>query len=178
MMIYPTEHGMTTAALVARIRHIGDHAADLCRAIEGPNEWNNSRSGGTPMTPAQTVAVQRTIYQAVRADRRLDHVKVLGPSAHALVLRRRNGADYMDLVRAGIKPYQDAQAVHSYPGGLRGHHTIWPSGSAGSTQRSGPTIPSSSPKPVGPPVVPPGHARTARPTPPRTPPRQSWSWPA
>ena len=115
MMVYPTEHGMTTAKLVARIRYIGDHAADLCRAIEGPNEWNNSRSGGTPMTAAETVAVQKTIYQTVRADPRLDHVKVLGPSAHVLVLDRHNGSDYLDLVRAGIAPYQDGQAVHSYP---------------------------------------------------------------
>ena len=52
MTVYPTEHGMTTAALIAQISHIGDHAADVCRAIEGPNEWNNSRAGGTPMTAA------------------------------------------------------------------------------------------------------------------------------
>ena len=114
MTVFPTEHGISTAALVARIRYIGDHAADVCRAIEGPNEWNNSRAGGVPMTAAQTVAVQKTIYQTVRADPRLNHVVVLGPAAHAVVLAARNGADYLDLVAAGIKPYQDAQAVHSY----------------------------------------------------------------
>ena len=115
MTVFPTEHGMTTDRLVARIRYLGDHAADVCRAIEGPNEWNNSRSGGTPMTAAETVAVQKTIYQTVRADHRLDHVVVLGSSAHVLVLDRHNGSDYLDLVNAGITPYQDAQAVHSYP---------------------------------------------------------------
>ena len=67
------------------------------------------------MTAAETVAVQKTIYQTVRADHRLDHVKVLGPAAHVLVLDRHNGSDYFDLIRAGIAPYQDGQAVHSYP---------------------------------------------------------------
>ncbi len=100
MTVYPTEHGMTTDRLVARIRYLGEHAADLCRAIEGPNEWNNSRSGGTPMTAAETVAVQKTIYQTVRADHRLDHVKVLGPAAHVLVVDRHNGSVYFDLIRA------------------------------------------------------------------------------
>ena len=114
MTVFPTEHGMTTAALVARIRYIANNSADVCRAIEGPNEWNNSRSGGAPMTAAATVAIQKTIYRAVRADHRLDHVKVLGPAAHAIVLDNHNGRDYLDLVRAGIKPFQDAQAVHSY----------------------------------------------------------------
>ena len=46
MTVYPTEHGMTTARLVARIRYLGEHAADLCRAIEGPN------SGTTPAPAA------------------------------------------------------------------------------------------------------------------------------
>ena len=115
MTVFPTEHGMTTAALVAKIRYIGDHAADVCKAIEGPNEWNNSRSGpGASMTAAEAVAVQKTIYQTVRADPRLNHVVVLGPAAHAIVLDNRNGRDYVDLVNAGIMPYQDAQAVHSY----------------------------------------------------------------
>ena len=114
MTVFPTEHGMTTAALVARIKHIGNNSADVCKAIEGPNEWNNSRAGGAPMTAAATVAIQKTIYQTVRADPRLNHVEVLGPAAHAIVLDNHAGRDYLDLVRAGIKPYQDAQAVHSY----------------------------------------------------------------
>jgi exo-beta-1,3-glucanase (GH17 family) len=117
MTVYPTEQGMTTAALVARIRYIGDHAADVCRAVEGPNEWDNSRTGGTPMTAAATAAVQKTIYQTVRSDPRLDHVVVLGPACHEVVLENNNGSDYLDLVAAGIKPHQDAQAVHSYPAG-------------------------------------------------------------
>ena len=66
------------------------------------------------MTAAETVAVQKTIYQTVRADPRLDHVVVLGPAAHAIVLDNHHGRDYVDLVNAGITPYQDAQAVHSY----------------------------------------------------------------
>ncbi len=66
------------------------------------------------MTAAETVAVQKTIFQTVRADPRLNHVKVLGPAAHAIVLGNRNGRDYVDLVNAGIMPYQDGQAVHSY----------------------------------------------------------------
>lgn len=114
MTVYPTEERLTTAALVARIQHIGDYAADVCRAIEGPNEWNNSRTGQVTLTPAQVVAIQRTIYQTVRADPRLNHVKVLGPAAHAIVLQNRDGQDYQDLVAAGITPYQDAQAVHAY----------------------------------------------------------------
>ena len=35
MTVFPTEHGMTTAALVARIRYIGDHAADVCQRHRG-----------------------------------------------------------------------------------------------------------------------------------------------
>ena len=122
MTVFPTEHGMTTAALVAKIRYIGDHGADVCRAIEGPNEWNNSRAGGPPMTAAETVAVQRTIYQAVRADHRLDHVVVLGPAAHAIVLDNHNGSDYLDLVAAGIKPFQDAQGRAQLRRGRRNRH--------------------------------------------------------
>ena len=130
------------------------------------------------MTAAETVAVQKTIYQTVRADPRLNHVEVLGPAAHAIVLDNHNGSDYLDLVRAGITPYQDAQAVHSYAAAAESHHQAGQTTRTTCTPPSGTTTPSSSPKPGGPPAAPPGNPRTPRPTPPPTPPRRCSSWPA
>ena len=74
------------SALVARIKHIAANAADRCLYIEGVNEPNYNRATGTVPNnwAARTVTKQRIIWQTVKGDSRLSHVKVLGPSCRRL----------------------------------------------------------------------------------------------
>ncbi len=128
---YGIKWGMTVAPnlsttdteLVNRIRHIGANAADVCRYVEGINEPNHSRSGGAVPTDwiRRTVAKQRVIWQAVRSDPRLAHVKVLGPSLQAV---EATESDYKALGDAGLAQYMTHAALHRYPGGRYPNHLI------------------------------------------------------
>ena len=67
------------------------------------------------MTAVETVAIQKTIYQTVRADHRLDHVTVLGPAAHA---PRAGQPQRPRLPRPGpsrIKPFQTPRRAQLSP---------------------------------------------------------------
>jgi hypothetical protein len=114
--VYATESKPSDIKVATKIRKIAATAADVVDRIEGPNEWNNSRSGGTPLTAVQTVAAQKNIYTTVRSLPALD-VLVLGPSCHDPTVAGHKGKDWVDLKDAGILAYQDAAAVHSYPAG-------------------------------------------------------------
>jgi hypothetical protein len=114
--VYATESKPSDTKVATKIRKIAATAADVVDRIEGPNEWNNSRTGGTPLTATQAVAAQKNIYTTVRSLPTLD-VLVLGPSCHDPTVAGHKGKDWGDLKNAGILAYQDAAAVHSYPGG-------------------------------------------------------------
>jgi len=103
--------------LVARIRHIAANAADRCLFIEGINEPNYERGSGIiPSDWARrAVAKQRIIWQTVKSEPRLSHVKILGPKLQATV---GTESHYRALGAAGVTQYMDFAALASYPGGL------------------------------------------------------------
>jgi hypothetical protein len=103
--------------LIARIRHIAANAADRCIFIEGINEPNYVRATGqVPYDWARrAVAKQRIIWNTVKGDGRLAHVKVLGPKLQATV---GTEAHYRALGAAGIANYMDIAALACYPGGM------------------------------------------------------------
>ena len=98
------------------IRHIADNAADVCLYVEGVNEpnWDRARAYEPSGWIARTAAQQRAIWQAVRADRRLDHVKVLGPSLRDI---SASESDYRALAQQGILANVSHAALHRYPNG-------------------------------------------------------------
>ena len=99
-----------------RVADLARNAADLCLFVEGVNEPNYDRGGGS--VPAdwaeRAVALQRTIHEAVRSHSELDHVTVVGPSLQAVVAE---DADYERLAALGLGEVIDAAGLHSYPGG-------------------------------------------------------------
>lgn len=111
------------SVLVARIKHIAANAADRCHYVEGINEPNYIRSTGTVPTDwaRRTVAKQRVIWQTVKGNSRLSHVKVLGPKLQAVV---GTESQYKALGQAGIAQYMDIAAIAGYPGGLYPYHQV------------------------------------------------------
>lgn len=107
---------MAGDALRTRIRHLAANAADLCLYIEGVNEPNYVRGGGSPPSDwvQRTVRLQRIIWETVKGDSRLRHVKVVGPSLHSVAA---TAGQYAALRDAGLPLYMDYAGVHSYPGG-------------------------------------------------------------
>ncbi len=99
-----------------RIDDIVRNAADLCLFIEGINEPNDSARGAAIRAdwPERTVALQRTIYEAVRSHPELDGIQVIGPSLHAV---KANEADYDRLAELGLGEVLDVVGLHSYPSG-------------------------------------------------------------
>jgi hypothetical protein len=116
MLVYPEDWSLSNEELIATIRHIGNNAADVCKFIEGVNEPNHERGGGPPPSDwvERTVAKQKVIWRAVKSDPRLAHVKVVGPSLHAVAATE---ADYKALGDAGIARFMDYAGMHRYPGG-------------------------------------------------------------
>jgi hypothetical protein len=102
--------------MVERVRHISANAADRCLFIEGINEPNYVRGGGSLPTDwaRRTVAKQAVIWRAVKGDARLSHVKVLGPKLQTVA---GTESQYRELGAAGIAQYMDYAALACYPGG-------------------------------------------------------------
>ena len=115
-MLVCNDLGTPPPELSRRIADIARNAADLCLFVEGVNEPNYVRGGGTP--PAdwaeRAVALQRTIFQAVRSHPQLDHVTVVGPSLQTFVATE---ADYERMASLGLGDVIDAAGLHSYPSG-------------------------------------------------------------
>jgi len=116
MGVCPDDWSLSDAELVSRIKHIARNAADICLYIEGVNEPNFAGAGRRTATdwPQRTVAKQKVIWQTVKGDSRLAHVKVVGPSLHAVV---GTEAQYKLLGDAGVARYMEYAAMHRYPGG-------------------------------------------------------------
>lgn len=101
--------------LMKRLVYIRDHASDVIIAIEGVNEPNESRTSTPPPKDwaERTVKVQKTIYEFVQAN--MPHIKVIGPSLHALVSTAVS--DHYKLGALGIGKYMDYGGLHRYFGG-------------------------------------------------------------
>lgn len=116
MAVCPDDWSLSDQELAVRVKHIAQNAADICLYIEGVNEPNHERGGGHPPAdwPKRTVAKQKVIWQTVKNDSRLAHVKVVGPSLQAVDGKESH---YKLLADAGIVQYMDFAAMHRYPGG-------------------------------------------------------------
>lgn len=123
MAVCPDDWSLSDQELAARIQHVAQHAADVCLYIEGVNEPNYERGGGAPPGdwPQRTLAKQKVIWQAVKSDPRLAHVKVVGPSLQAVV---GTESQYRMLGDVGIAQYMDFAAMHRYPGGRYPNHML------------------------------------------------------
>jgi hypothetical protein len=116
MTVCPEDWSLTDPGLISRINHIADNAADVCLYIEGVNEPNHERDGSKAPSDwiQRTIQKQRIIWNTVKSNPKLSHVKVVGPSLHAVVATE---ADYAALAQAGLPKYMDFAALHRYPNG-------------------------------------------------------------
>ena len=116
MTVCPEDWGLTDAGLIKRINHIADNAADVCLYIEGVNEPNHERDGSKAPSDwvQRTIQKQRIIWNTVKSNPKLSHVKVVGPSLHAVAATE---ADYAALGRAGLANFMDFAGLHRYPNG-------------------------------------------------------------
>ena len=116
MTVCPEDWGLTDAGLVKRINHIADNAADVCLYVEGVNEPNHERDGSKAPSDwvQRTIQKQRIIWNTVKSNPKLSHVKVVGPSLHAVAATE---SDYAALGRAGLANFMDFAGMHRYPNG-------------------------------------------------------------
>ncbi len=115
--VMPEDWNQSNDVLLARLRHLRDNASDVVIGIEGVNEPNHERSGGPPPAdwPERAVAVQKLIYDFVKATPQLAHVNVVGPSLHASVSTAHQ--DHIRLGNLGVQDYMDYAGLHRYFGG-------------------------------------------------------------
>ena len=115
--VTPEDLQQSKSELLTRLRHLRDNAADVVIAIEGVNESNSMSDGSRPSVDwaKRTVAVQKSIWDFVKATPALNHVKVVGPSLHATVDTARR--DHLQLGSLGLQRYFDCAGLHRYFGG-------------------------------------------------------------
>lgn len=113
--VAPPDWSLPSDQLQTRLTHIRDNAADVIIAIEGVNEPNNVRGGGTLAADwaERTVATQKAIYEFVQAE--MPGTPVVGPSLHAAVATSYD--DHLRLGELGIQEYFDYAGLHRYPDG-------------------------------------------------------------
>ena len=119
MTLVPEDWSLTHTQLRAVLADIRDRAADLCIGIEGINEPNHNRDE-TPVRAdwaAAAVAYQRILSDFVKANPKMSHVAVLGPS---LQMGGDNPlVDFTALTTAGLSGHMTHAGMHSYPAGLK-----------------------------------------------------------
>lgn len=124
----PTEQ--STAETAAAVKDIGDNAWDVSAGIEGINEPNHNRGGGSVPSNWAQVAVdhQRAIWNTARAHARLSTIPIVGPSLHDVMADDSYTAapgsmpvggfkHYHQLKELGIAQFQNFAGLHSYNGG-------------------------------------------------------------
>lgn len=115
-MELPTGVYDSDTELLAALNHLARNAADRCVFVEGANEPNYNRSGGT--VPGdwrqRTLHKQRVIWRFVKSHPALGHVKVLGPS---LQMVQATAADFEWFADNGLLDLMDVAGSHCYPGG-------------------------------------------------------------
>ena len=100
----------------ARVNDIANKAADICLAVEGINEPNHDRSGGSVPSNWRelTLQKQKVLYQAVQASPALRGKPVLGPS---LQMVKATEADYKWFAANGLNNYMTHAGTHCYASG-------------------------------------------------------------
>jgi Glycosyl hydrolase catalytic core len=113
--VAPEDWSLSDAEITTRLAHIKNNAADVVFAIEGVNEPNQARSGGTLEADwaDRTVHVQQLIWNYVQAN--MPQIDVIGPSLHATVSTVHE--DHVTLGNKGIQNYYDYAGLHRYSGG-------------------------------------------------------------
>ena len=125
MTLIPENWKMTEVELQSRLAHIRDNAADVCLAIEGINEPNHERDGGTPPADwaVRSVGYQKVIWDFRNATPKLKHVKVISPSLW-IGAGQDVHAHFKTLADAGVTQYIDYAGMHSYPGGAKPDNNV------------------------------------------------------
>jgi len=114
-MVLVTDLRQSDADIVARVKDIASKAADVCVAVEGINEPNHNRSGGSVPSNWRelTLQKQKVLWQAVQASS-LRGKPVLGPS---LQMQRVKEADFAWFASHGLNNYMTHAGTHCYPTG-------------------------------------------------------------
>ena len=115
-MVLVTDLRQSDADIRARVNDIANRAADVCLAVEGINEPNHNRHGGSVPTTwkEQTLAKQKVLWQAVQANDKLRGTPVLGPS---LQMQKATESDFRWFAERGINNYMTHAGAHCYPTG-------------------------------------------------------------
>jgi hypothetical protein len=116
-MVLVTDLSQSDADIRARVNDIATKAADVCLAVEGINEPNHNRGGGSvPATwKEQTLAKQKVLWEAVQARPELrGRVAVLGPS---LQTQDATLSDFQWFASHGLPNYMTHSGAHCYPTG-------------------------------------------------------------
>ncbi len=123
----PTHQTPTETRAV--VQHIAREAADVVHAIEGLNEPNHNRGGGTVPEDWARIATahQRAIWETAKSTPALSRVPILGPSLQTVAAEDSYDPAVTDpiggprhfhqLEDAGILAYQRWAGLHSYPDG-------------------------------------------------------------
>lgn len=122
-MVVAKDRSTSSAQIQRTVRHIATHAADRCLSVKGLNEPNHVRGAG-PVNgdwETDTLRVQRAIWDAVKAEPRLSHVTVVGPTLQDVYAER---SDYQRLADRGLLRVMDVGAIHRYPGGHYPDHLM------------------------------------------------------
>ena len=115
-MVLITDLRQSDDDIRARVNDIARRAADVCFAVEGINEPNHNRSGGSVPSNWKevTLAKQKVLWQAVQASSALRGTPVLGPS---LQMQRATASDFKWFADHGLLNYMTHAGAHCYPAG-------------------------------------------------------------
>ena len=115
-MVLVNDLSQSDADIRARVNDIAAKAADVCLAVEGINEPNHNRGGGS--VPANwrelTLQKQKVLWQTVQAAPALRGKPVLGPS---LQMVKATEADFQWFATHGLNNYMTHAGTHCYAGG-------------------------------------------------------------
>lgn len=122
-MVIAQDRSTSNGAIDHSLRHIAANAADRCLSVKGLNEPNHVRGSGPVRADwwTDTIRVQRAIWNGVKADPRLRHVTVVGPTLQDVYAQQ---SDYQRLADRGILRLMDVGAIHRYPGGHYPDHLM------------------------------------------------------
>ena len=115
-MVIVKSLSQSDADIRARVNDIAKNAADVCLAVEGINEPNHNRSGGSVPSNWRelTLQKQKALWQAVQAVPALRGKPVLGPS---LQMVKATEADFKWFAANGLNNYMTHAGTHCYASG-------------------------------------------------------------
>jgi len=119
MTVATSDFTMSGSEIRQRIQHIAANAADVCVAVEGINEPNNTNDANWA---DKTVSAQAAIFDEVTSTPALSHVIVIGPSLHATINSAQQ--DHITLGNKGIQNYFHQAGLHRYSGARAPNYLI------------------------------------------------------